>query len=436
MRREVLLFGLFLTALALVGCSDSSKDKAAIPEPLAIATQWLPEGTVGVPYTMGGVATGGTGSYTWSIEQGDLPSGLSLNGSTGQITGTPDTETECTLTLCVTDSTDSHCSKQFTIKVNTITIISPSPLPEGKVGEPYLTVLTAIGGTSPYTWSVDAGSLPSGLSLDSSTGEATGTPDAECVATFTIGATDAASNYGSKEFTLEVHTITISTPSYLPDGKQGQPYSTTTLEAADGVAPYQWYLESGSLPSGIALDHSAGEISGIPQTSGLHTFSVGVMDSESSYGKKEFYLMIQAGGPTVVVYADQAIFTGHVRDLTKHDPLETAEASRRGWIKFDLSSVPAWATVVNVTIYWYVTRPYGSYTFDIVALSQDPVTSDAATIWDDMTGATVYRYDQTAPGGGWQSLDLGLQAASDLAMDAMGKKWFAIGLVGEGAGGC
>ena len=58
---------------------------------VSITTTSLPVGIRGLPYSATLTATGGTLPYTWSIAVGALPPGLSLNGSTGAITGTPTT---------------------------------------------------------------------------------------------------------------------------------------------------------------------------------------------------------------------------------------------------------------------------------------------------------------------------------------------------------
>lgn len=73
----------------------------------------------------------------------------------------------------------------------TFAITTSAPLPEATVGEPYSVFLQGSGGTLPYTWSVTSGALPTGLSLDSATGEIAGTPTADGSFSFTITLTDA-----------------------------------------------------------------------------------------------------------------------------------------------------------------------------------------------------------------------------------------------------
>ena len=75
------------------------------PGSLTIATTSLPNGQVGIAYTTTLTAVGGTTPYSWSLTSGTIPAGLSLNPSTGSITGTPTTIANATpLTFEVTDS--------------------------------------------------------------------------------------------------------------------------------------------------------------------------------------------------------------------------------------------------------------------------------------------------------------------------------------------
>jgi hypothetical protein len=61
----------------------------------------------------------------------------------------------------------------------TLTALWPDPLPDSTVDAPYSYQLTAAGGVPPYTYSISAGSLPAGLSLNGSTGVISGTPSTQ-----------------------------------------------------------------------------------------------------------------------------------------------------------------------------------------------------------------------------------------------------------------
>jgi hypothetical protein len=90
--------------------------------PVAITTSSpLPIGTVSVAYNQTLTATGGTTPYTWSIFSGSLPSGLTLVGSTGVITGTPTSAGTASFTVRVTDNNQLSATKQFGLTINPLT---------------------------------------------------------------------------------------------------------------------------------------------------------------------------------------------------------------------------------------------------------------------------------------------------------------------------
>lgn len=85
---------------------------------LAISTLTLPGGTVGTSYSQTLTASGGTGSKTWTVQTGTLPAGLTLNASTGAITGSPTAAGTSNVTVKVTDSTSATATKALTIVVS------------------------------------------------------------------------------------------------------------------------------------------------------------------------------------------------------------------------------------------------------------------------------------------------------------------------------
>ncbi len=164
-------------------------------------------------------------------------------------------------------------------------VIPETSLPSGVVNIPYSATLHVSRGTgtAPFTWSIASGSLPAGLSLGSSTGTITGTPTMIGNVSFSVQVTDANSLTFSRNLSINIRGSVSIIQSTLPTGQVGVPYSAT-VTATGGVAPYNWSVSSGTLPSGLTLTSNpdgTGLISGTPTTLGTSTFTLQVLDSES-----------------------------------------------------------------------------------------------------------------------------------------------------------
>ncbi len=182
--------------------------------PLEILTNSLPTAEIGTPYNVTLMAAGGAPPYSWSLASGLLPAGLSLNSSTGEIGGIPETEGTYTFTAGVTDAVSNYESKGFSITVNKddSLAIETQSLPVAALGTPYSAMLQATGGVTPYTWSITGGGLPDGLVLDSITGEISGTPTADGTFIFTVEVTDALSDTDARDLSIDVSSVAIHVP--------------------------------------------------------------------------------------------------------------------------------------------------------------------------------------------------------------------------------
>ena len=258
------------------------------PPVLTITTTSLANGVVGIAYSQTLQAAGGIPPFVWQLTAGTLPAGLSLNASTGVISGTPSAAiTATSLTFKVTDSS----SPAQVASANLALTIAPPPLvittaslTSGQVGTGYSQTLAANGGTGSYTWQLIAGTMPPGLALNASTGLINGTPNTAVSATpLTFKVTDSGSpaQTATANLTLTIApaTLVITTAS-LSAGQVNVPYSLT-LAATGGTGTYSWQLTAGTLPAGLTLS-AAGLISGTPTTPVIATpVTFKVMDSGS-----------------------------------------------------------------------------------------------------------------------------------------------------------
>ena len=278
------------------------------PTTLTINSSSLPSGTIGSAYSTALQSSGGTAPYAWSFISGNLPAGLSLNTSTGLISGTPTAVGTASFSVAVADSSSPAQSKSVTLSIVIAPVslaITTSALPAGTVGSSYATVLQASGGAAPYTWSISSGSLPAGLSLIPSLGIISGTPTAAGTVSFTATVADSENPAQTKSVTLSLAVapaaLTI-TSSALSSGTQNANYSGG-LQASGGTAPYAWSISSGSLPAGLSLAASTGIISGKPTGSGNFSFGVTVTDAGSpaqSATATVTLSLVQAGAPLAI----------------------------------------------------------------------------------------------------------------------------------------
>lgn len=217
--------------------------------PPLLTTTTLPTGASGVPYNYTLTATGGTPPYTWSLYNGNLPNGLTLN-SAGSISGTPIIAVNANFAILVTDSVGSASAKDFSLSITAPYITNSSFFP-GAVGTSYSASLTVNGGVSPYTWSVIAGSLPVGLSLNSLTGVISGIPTTSGISNFTLQVSDSLGSVS----TPRAFNISIEAPP--PSSSDG------FIEGSALRAPWVFYqFGYGASPVATqAIASTAGHIS-------------------------------------------------------------------------------------------------------------------------------------------------------------------------------
>jgi lysophospholipase L1-like esterase len=267
--------------------SDSFSIIVNEPNPLAIATSSLPDGSAGSSYVAPIEAVGGTGPYSYAITNGALPSGLGLDPASGNITGTPAAAVDADFTVTATDSSVGieTANASLSLKIGSelpVTIVTKS-LENASQGVGYSQILAAAGGTQPYTFAITTGALPAGINIDPNTGVISGTATDTGTSTFTLEAHDssqpAQSTTESLALAVNAAGALSITSTTLLSGLQGVTYSAA-LDTGGGTSRYSWSLSSGALPAGLALS-STGVISGTPSGSGTSTFMIEVADSST-----------------------------------------------------------------------------------------------------------------------------------------------------------
>lgn len=172
----------------------------------------------------------------------------------------------------------------------TCTITTGSPLATGTVNATYSVTLAVASCAGPPTWSLAAGSLPTGLSLGTSSGTISGVPSAAGTFNFTIQANDGV-NTPQKAFTTLINAqLVITSTSPLSAGTVSVNYSVA-LASTGGTAPLVWSLLSGTLPNGLSLS-SGGVISGKPTVAGTFNFTIQLADNVGATASKAFTIVV------------------------------------------------------------------------------------------------------------------------------------------------
>ncbi|MBP9890301.1 MAG: putative Ig domain-containing protein [Planctomycetes bacterium] len=286
------------------------------PGVLGILTQVVPDGAIGAAYSQQITATGGFGSYTWSIVAGALPAGLSISSGTpaGTISGTPTTAGIFNFTVQVTDALSATAQQAFSVEVSSYALRIQLRLPaEAQAGQSYSDTFAAEGGAAPYSWSLASGALPAGIGLSSGTPSATlsGTPAAAGVYYARLRVRDSLGwfDYLPLRFIVRpaaAGALTIINTT-LPDIDTGSEIHEPLI-AAGGTPPYTWSVV-GVLPGSLQLlpsgDYAAlrGNTSG-----GTAVLTIQVSDSASNVFQRVlnlnvlgiFQSMTDAFGPATV----------------------------------------------------------------------------------------------------------------------------------------
>lgn len=212
-----------------------------------------------VAYSSGLTVSNGAAPFVWSIAAGTLPTGLTIDSATGVISGTPtDTNyTDRTITVRVVDANGSAAQSVQTIRYANVLSLTGS-LAAGVQGSAYNDGFDRSGGHSPFTYAITSGTLPAGLTFNTSTGVITGTPTSTSSTSITIRVTDASGATASRSGTLTINSAytpinitgavanntqdveVLSSFSITPD------YSGVNVAGGSGSITYSWARISGS----------------------------------------------------------------------------------------------------------------------------------------------------------------------------------------------
>lgn len=242
--------------------------------------------------------------------------------------------------------------------------ISPGTLPDGAIGQNYSQILSATGGTPPYSYGVKSGALPDGLRI---TGDRlSGVPTTAGNFSFNLIAIDSGSCTGTRSYGVKIIDPAAATcsqlviaPTSLPSATLGTAYAAR-FSGGGGSGPYTFSLPN-SVPPGLNLQN--GTLSGSPSRAGVFDFDIDITDSKKCTSRQHFQLeVLQPGCPTAntIVRSPEA---GAALDPTKP-------------VTF------TWTAVDGAAGYDVLVSKDGGATYNVVASTADASTLSATVPLD------------------------------------------------------
>jgi hypothetical protein len=240
----------------------------------------FPEWTASVPFTHVLSATGGTGDHEWKVSAGSLPAGISLDAH-GSLTGEPTEDGAFTFTIRAEDETGAATEEVCTWKINPALSDIEGEIRDWTVGKYFSADLRSTGGTAPFSWEIDAGSLPEGLALiiDGEEAILSGVPAVSGESSFDIKVTDGVGATASRSvsFTINADLEFAADDTLICALGRSADFE---FRVSGGTAPYSSSVSSNTpLPEGLMLDEAGLRIVGKTQATGLYPLKITVNDA-------------------------------------------------------------------------------------------------------------------------------------------------------------
>ena len=279
-----------ITATSVADPTKSDPVNITVPAAVSVTTAALPGDLVGTAYSQALAASGGIPPYTWTIVTGTLPACLTMN-SAGVISGTPTASCVGTATNLTFKATDSGAATPLSATSVALSLnVAPAPaiqlpapglLSIGVIGTPYNISLAATGGAGTLSYSISAGALPGGLTINAA-GSIVGTPTAPGTFNFTVLASDAFGDSQTQSYSIKVNypPVAIAPPGgALPVAFTGSAYSQSLTAGGGSGAGFVWTVIGlpadgiTATPNGATLT-----ISGNPTNPANISFTASVKD--------------------------------------------------------------------------------------------------------------------------------------------------------------
>jgi Bacterial Ig-like domain (group 3)/Putative Ig domain len=260
----------------------------------AVANPGTQNSAVGDTVSLQVDASGLAPGDTWTYSASGLPSGLSINSSTGLITGmiTGSAETY-SATVTASDGQGDNPSQSFSWNVSVLSVTNPGTQ-SNAVGDTVSLPVDDSGLPSGDSWSYSASGLPSGLTINISTGLISGTiTGSASTYSASVTASDGEGASATQNFTWNVSALSVTNP-----GTQNNAVGdAVSLQVQDSGLPSgdSWSYAASGLPSGLTINISTGLVSGaITGSATTYSASVTASDGEGASATQNFTWNVSA----------------------------------------------------------------------------------------------------------------------------------------------
>ncbi|MCA1326899.1 putative Ig domain-containing protein [Herbaspirillum sp. alder98] len=236
----------------------------------------------GVPVSQQYSASGGSGSYTYSVSTGTVPTGLTLAPSTGVLSGIPTVAGTYFFTVRATDGNNFTGQQAMAVTVGAGAPVTSASNASVTYNASATIPISTTGGT-PTSLNVVSGPAHGTITvLSASSFSYTPTIGYAGTDTFSYTATNAVgtSSAATVSITVAAPTLSLSPVGASLSGMVGVAFSQV-FTGSGGAATYSYSL-SGSLPTGMTF--SAGTLSGVPTQAGSFPITVTTQDSSTGLG--------------------------------------------------------------------------------------------------------------------------------------------------------
>ena len=322
--------------------ADSTSFTMRVSPPLTISPQTIPrvEATQGVAITPIQVsASGGRGSYTYSLSGSPNENGIEISESGGLITGTPAQTGTYSFKVKVTDRDSRADSTSFTMRVFSL---EPPPISNFEATRNVAITpipLNASGGRGAYRYSLSGSPSKNGIAISGNS--IRGTPGQTGSYTYTVTVRDEDDRTASMSFRVRV-SPRLDPPSIRNvEATRNVAITPIQANASGGRGSYTYSPLSGA-PPGISIT-SSGRITGAPAQTGSYIVAVTVRDEDDRTASMSFRVRVSSRLRISEI-------SDVVMDLGESISIRVSASGGRGSYRYSLSGNPSGVSLSGSSI--------------------------------------------------------------------------------------